>query len=56
VRKGRLIGTTRAAEKPLDPFWPSAARTLHVQDVLERVGADHAKADQARSVLWRSLV
>jgi hypothetical protein len=31
-------------------------RTLHVQDVLERVGADHAKADQARSVLWRSLV
>src|SRR5688500_16010940 len=25
VRKGRLIGTTRAAEKPLDAFWPSAA-------------------------------
>ena len=56
VRKGRLIGTTRAAEKPLDAFWPSAAPNLHVQDVLERVGTDHAKADQARSVLWRSLV
>jgi hypothetical protein len=43
---GQSIGATRAAEKPLDAF--CARRILHVQDAMERVEVDHAKADQVR--------
>src|SRR4051812_43767960 len=49
VRKGRLIGTTRAAEKPLDAFWPSAAPNP------SRSGAGWNRPRQGRSGPQRAL-
>src|SRR5690349_17034338 len=49
VRKGRLIGTTRAAEKPLEAFWPSAAPNP------SRSGAGWSRPRQGRSGPQRAL-
>jgi hypothetical protein len=52
VRKGRLIGTTRAAEKPLDAFWPSAAPNPSRPG---RSGAGWNRPRQGRSGPQRAL-